>query len=51
MFSGVGNVLIGQPVKIRSDHPNLQLGTRDQLMLFGVATLVLLFYAWSYGLS
>jgi len=38
----------GRPMKIRSDHPNFLHGTKDQLMLFGVATLVLLFYAWTY---
>jgi len=51
LFSGFGNVFGKRPVKIRNDHPNFPLGTKDQLMLFGVATLVLLFYAWTHLLS
>ena len=32
---------------IRRNHPNSLHSTKSQLTLFGVATLVLLFYAWS----
>ena len=35
-------------MKIRSERTNSLHSTKSQLMLFGVATLVLLFYAWSY---